>query len=92
MAAVSVFAFSVENVLDGGAGESDLGTTFETTADCGGIEAAAVTGATLGRPILSEIVGGGAGASVCSGRDTGSGGGGVGFGCGATKPLPGTNS
>ena len=65
MADVSVLAFSVEKTLfetDVGAGAAGFG---------GGTFAGGEVG--LETPIFNEIVGGGGGASVCSGRSNGGG-------------------
>jgi hypothetical protein len=88
MAVVVVFAFSVVKVLDEGAegaGESDfdapslkdavatlgfgVGASVCDVETEGGCE-----GEGFGPPIFREIVGGGRGASVCSGRSKGAGG------------------
>lgn len=85
MAVVSVFALSVEKVLDVGAavgaGESDLeglGGGAEAVGGGGAgvcdTEAGGGAGG-LEPPMLREMVGGGAGASICSGRSKGAGGG-----------------
>lgn len=107
IARVSVFAFSLENVLDDGAAVDTIptfaGILSEITGEGFGVVCAVRAGVGVGvgtgesaggfgaPPILREIVGAGLGASICSGRSTGSGGGG-GRGVGATNPLPGTNS
>ena len=75
-----------------------LGAAFADAAGAGaggGADGAGEgTGCGFGPPMLREMVGAGAGASVCSGRSTGWRGGGVGC-CregGMRKALPGTNS
>ena len=103
MADVSVFAFSVEKVLEGADDASFLtictagdGAVFtagvSTTAAGAGTEAGAGRGASGvdEPPMLREMVGAGRGASVCSWRSKGTGGG-CGGALSATKPLPGTN-
>lgn len=75
-----------------------LGAAFADAAGAGaggGADGAGEgTGCGFGPPMLREMVGAGAGASVCSGRSTGWRGGGVGCCCGGgmRKAFPGTNS
>lgn len=98
IAEVSVFAFSVENVLEGAAGSglTILGATgfgasatgFSAAGGGGLGTAAGCDGGVDEPPMLREMVGGGRGASVCSGRSMGGGGGCEGVS--GTKPLPGT--
>lgn len=98
MAMVSVLAFSRVNVLDGGAGSflgfgvaGGVSLSFSWVRFAAG-GAGEGEGDGLEPPIFNDIVGGGRGASSCSGRSTGGGGGGCCTGGGAPKALPGTNS
>ena len=76
---MSFFAFSVLNVLDEGtdvwAGESDLDGILAAgnLVDPGGVDELGRddVGSDLFPPMLREMVGGGTGATVCSGRSNG---------------------
>ena len=92
MVFVSVLARSVEKVLDGafdsGLGVPGFGVDFSIFG-AWVVGAGAGSGAGFGPPMLREIVGGGGGASVCSGRSNGAGGGVCGW-AGGAKERPGT--